>query len=83
MLLVFRAACADIIPQVHVFTDGRVDAADVADERVVQKDPHIVVAEERIVQRPDIIRRQRKRHRILHAEEGVVGSAVVTAKERT
>ena len=81
VLLVFRAVCADIIPQVHVFTDGRVDAADVADERVVQKDPHVVVAEERIVQRPDIIRRQRKRHRILHAEEGVVGSAVVTARE--
>ena len=83
VLLVFRAVGVDIIPQVHVFTDGRVDTADVADERVVQKDPHIVVAEERIVQRPDIIRRQRKRHRILHAEEGVVGSAVVTARERT
>lgn len=52
VLLVFRAVCADIIPQVHVFTDGRVDAADVADELVVQKDPHVVVAEERIVQRP-------------------------------
>ena len=82
VLLVFRAVCADIIPQVHVFTDGRVDAADVADERVVQKDPHIVVAEERIVQRPDIIRRQRKRHRILHAEEGVVRLSVVAVWKR-
>ena len=83
VLRVFRAVGVDIVPQVHVLTDGRMDAADIADERVVQKDPHIVVAEERIVQRPDIIRRQRKRHRILHAEEGVVRLTVVAAGERT
>ena len=58
------------------------DAADVADERIVQKDPHIVVTEERVFQRPDIVRRQREFDGILHAEEGVVRLPVVADRKR-
>ena len=57
------------------------DAADVADKRIVQKDPHIVVTEERVFQRPDIVRRQREFDGILHAEEGVVRLPVVAVRK--
>jgi len=57
------------------------DAADVADERIVQKDPHIVVTEERVFQRPDIVRRQREFNGVLHPEVGVVRPAVVARRK--
>ena len=71
----------DIIPQIDVLANRGVDAADVADELVVQKDPHIVVAEERIVQRPHIVRRQREFNGVLHPEVGVVRPAVVARRK--
>ena len=58
------------------------DAADVADKLVIQKDPHIVVAEERVFQRPDIVRRQCEFNGVLHAEEGVVCLPVVAERKR-
>ena len=76
------AFLTQIVPQIDVFADRGMDAADVADERIVQKDPHIVVTEERVFQRPDIVRRQREFDGILHAEEGVVRLPVVAARKR-
>ena len=76
------AFLTQIVPQIDVFADRGMDAADVADERIVQKDPHIVVTEERVFQRPDIVRRQREFDGILHAEEGVVRLPVVADRKR-
>ena len=52
-------------------------AADITDEAAIQKDPHIVVAKEVILQRADIILGQLKLERILHAEQVVVIHPVV------
>ena len=75
------AFLTQIVPQIDVFADRGMDAADVADKLVIQKDPHIVVAEERVFQRPDIVRRQREFDGILHAEEGVVRLPVVAVRK--
>ena len=66
-----------IVPQINVLADGGVNAADVADELVVQEHPHVVVTEEVILQRADIILRQLELHSVLHTEEGVVRNAVI------
>ena len=72
-----------IVPQVDILADGGVNAADVADELVIQEHPHVVVAEEVILQRADIILRQREFHSVLHTEEGVVRNAVIAVWETT
>ena len=72
-----------IVPQVNILADGGVNAADVADELVIQEHPHVVVAEEVILQRADIILRQREFHSVLHTEEGVVRNAVIAVWETT
>ena len=76
-------ALLQIVPKVDIFADGCMHAADVAHEPAVEEDPHIVVAEEVIFQRADIVLCQREFHGVLHAEEGIVRLTVVAGRERT
>ena len=71
----------DIIPQIDVLADRRMDTADVADKLLIEEDPHIVVTEECVFQRPHIVRRQREFNGVLHPEVGVVRPAVVARRK--
>ena len=75
-------ALRQIIAQVDILADGAVHAADVADQPTVQKYPQIVVAEEGVFQRADVILRQLEIDREVHAEEPVVRPAVISGRER-
>ena len=57
------------------------DAADVADELPIQEHPKVIIAEEVILQRAFVIRRQVEADGEIHAEEPVVGPAVIAPRE--
>ena len=57
------------------------DAADVADELPIQEHPKVIIAEEVILQRAFVIRRQVEADGEIHAEEPVVGLAVIAPRE--
>ena len=74
------AALSHIIPQVHILAHRAVDAADIAYQPAIQKHPHIIVAEEIVLQRPDVILGQSELHSVLHAEHVVVSDAVIALR---
>ena len=57
------------------------DATDIADELAVEEDPHIVVAEEVVLQRANIVLGQLELDLVLHTEHVVVIKAVVAGRE--
>ena len=71
----------EVVPKIDILADGRVNAADIADEPVVKEHPHIVVAEEVVLQRALIVFREREAYGILHTEEAVVVSSVVAVRQ--
>ena len=71
----------EVVPKVDILADGRVNAADIANELVVKEHPHIVVAEEVVLQRALIVCGEREAYGILHAEEAVVVSSVVAVRQ--
>ena len=78
-----RAPLFDVIPQIHVLAHRAVDAADVAHQLafsgllVRQEHPHVVVAEEVILQGAAVVLRQVKFDGVLHPEQVVVINTVV------
>ena len=62
----------DVIPEVHVLAHGGMHAADVQDLLAVQEHPHVVIAEEAVVQRADVVRLEVELQLEAHAEIGVV-----------
>ena len=78
-----RALLFDVIPQIHVLAHRAVDAADVAHQLaffgllVRQEHPHVVVAEEIVLQGAAVVRRQVKFDGVLHPEQVVVINTVV------
>ena len=56
-----------IIPQVDIFTNGAVNTADITDKLIIQKYPQVIITEEVIFQRTDLILGQRELHLLGHA----------------
>ena len=63
---------SDVVPQVHILAHGGVHAADVTHQLAVQEYPHIIVAEEVILQRAHVIVGQVEGQLKGHAEIAVV-----------
>ena len=72
-----RTVFGKMLSQVDILACRLVDTADITDQLVVQEQPQVVVTEEAVLQRPDVVLGDGKLKLELHPEVGVMVDFVI------